>query len=118
MFAGRVSPQASARGDALQVWVVPNPYRGHERWDRPPVLGDALTHHIEFMGLPRSKATIKIWTLAGDLVQQLDHDGRNGDGQASWDMITRSGQDVESGLYLFTVESPLGATKGRFAIIR
>jgi hypothetical protein len=117
-FASRVSPQAAARQDALQVWVVPNPYRGRERWDRPPVLGDALTHHIEFMGLPRSKATIKIWTLAGDLVEQIVHDGSSGDGQASWNMVTRNGQDVESGLYLFTVESPLGNTKGRFAIIR
>ena len=59
-----------------------------------------------------------MWTLAGDFVAQIDHDGTQGDGQASWDLISRNGQEVESGLYLFTVESPLGSHRGRFVIVR
>jgi hypothetical protein len=70
------------------------------------------------MGLPRARATIKIWTVAGDLVAQIVHDGSAGDGQASWNLISRNGQDVESGIYLFTVDSALGKNTGKFVVIR
>ena len=40
------------------------------------------------------------------------------DGQASWDLISRNGQDVASGVYLYTVDSDLGHTVGRFVVIR
>lgn len=117
-FADRVTPQASAQPRVGAVWVVPNPFRAGAGWDRPPVYGDAQTRHIDFMGLPRARATIKIWTVAGDLVDQIDHDGSSGDGQASWDLISRNGQDVESGIYLFTVESSVGTQTGKFVVIR
>ena len=41
------------------------------------------------------------------------------DGQARWNLISRNGQDVVSGIYLFTVELG-GAVKhrGKFVIIR
>jgi len=111
-------PHVTARSGAGQVWVVPNPYRAHAPWDRPPVPGDPFGRHVDFMGLPRARCTIRIYTVAGDLVAQLEHDGRGGDGQAPWNLISRNGQDVESGIYLFTVESEVGKTVGRFVIIR
>jgi hypothetical protein len=117
-FDDRVVPHAAARADAGHVWVVPNPYRAHADWERQPVLGDAFTRHIDFMGMPRAQATVRIYTLAGDLVAVVDHDGRGGDGEASWNLISRNGQDVESGIYLFTVTSPLGHQVGRFVLIR
>ena len=40
------------------------------------------------------------------------------DGQARWNLITRSGQDVVSGIYLFTVDSSQGTQRGRFVVIR
>ena len=40
------------------------------------------------------------------------------DGQARWNLISRNGQDVESGIYLFTVDSALGNQIGKFVIIR
>ncbi len=49
---------------------------------------------------------------------QVDHDGSQGDGQAPWNLISRNGQDVESGIYLFTVDSALGHATGRFVLIR
>jgi hypothetical protein len=98
--------------------VVPNPYRAHEFWERAPVPGDAFTRHVDFMGLPRAQSRIRIYTLAGDLVQTLDHDGAAGDGEAPWNLISRNGQDVQSGVYLFTVDSPLGHQVGRFVLLR
>ena len=40
------------------------------------------------------------------------------DGQARWNLISRNGQDVVSGIYLFTVESSRGTERGKFVIIR
>jgi hypothetical protein len=117
-----VTPHATAgvgrRGEGNTVWVVPNPYRAHSPWDKPIVPGDIFTKHIDFMGLPKAKARIRIYTLAGDLVAVLDHDGTNGDGEARWDLISRNGQDTESGVYLFTVEWPGGHQIGKFVMIR
>jgi len=113
-----VTPHVSSTVPGTHVWVVPNPYRGSAAWDRPPVPGDPFGRHVDFKGLPRDRCTIKIWTLAGDLVAQLDHDGGSGDGQVRWDLISRNGQDVESGIYLFTVDSRAGHQVGRFVLIR
>ena len=95
-------PQAASRPAAGEVWVVPNPYRAWADWNRPSTLGDPLTRHIEFMGLPSELCTVKVWTVAGD----------------SWNLITRNGQEVASGVYLFTVDSPLGRQAGRFVVVR
>lgn len=113
-----VVPHHVAADKAGAAWVVPNPYRGGAAWDRPSVPGDVFGRHVDFFGMPKARATVKIYTLAGDLVAQLDHDGSNGDGQLPWNLISRNGQDIESGIYLFTVDSRLGHQVGRFVIIR
>jgi hypothetical protein len=117
-FDDRVTPHRAAASRAGAAWVVPNPFRGSASWDRPPVSGDALTRHLDFMGLPRALCTIRIYTVAGDFVAEIPHDGRGGDGEAPWDLISRNGQDVVSGIYLFTVDSALGHQTGRFVVIR
>jgi hypothetical protein len=41
------------------------------------------------------------------------------DGQASWDLVSRNGQDVASGIYLFSVEASDAPTqRGKFVLIR
>ena len=70
------------------------------------------------MGLPRARCRIRIWTVAGDHVATIDHDGTKGLGQAAWNLVSRNGQEVASGIYIFTVESPLGNARGRFVVIR
>jgi hypothetical protein len=117
-FEDRVVPRTVASPRSGGVWVVPNPYRERAAWERQPVPGDVFTRHIDFMGLPKARCRIRIYTLAGDLVRTIDHDASGGDGQAAWDLISRNGQDVESGVYLFTVESALGHQVGRFVILR
>jgi hypothetical protein len=145
-----VSPQASVRA-AKSAWVVPNPYRGYRNiaerpssWDMTPNGSDPTGTHIDFMGLPRGKWTVKIFTVSGDWVQTLRSDdpvnesirtplpGPGGttvpgynrqqdnpnDGQARWNLISRNGQDIVSGIYLFTVESDGGTQRGKFVVIR
>lgn len=112
-----MTPTSATRGHG-KVWVVPNPYRGEAGWDRPQLPGRGPSTHLDFMGLPPERCTIKVWTLAGDLVAQIDHDGTRGDGQAAWDLVSRNGQDVTSGVYLFTVDGRSGHTTGRFVVVR
>jgi hypothetical protein len=120
LFNGVVRPRIEAGVPFRdgKVWVVPNPFRAHAPWERQPVPGDVFTRHVDFFGLPRAKARIKIYTLAGDFVQELEHDGTQGNGEAPWNLISRNGQDIESGVYLFTVDSSAGHQVGRFVIIR
>ncbi len=40
------------------------------------------------------------------------------DGQARWNLISRNGQDIVSGVYMFVVESVLGTQRGKFVVIR
>jgi hypothetical protein len=40
------------------------------------------------------------------------------DGQARWNLISRNGQDVVSGIYMFVVDSSQGTQRGKFVIIR
>ena len=113
-------------------------------WDLTPNASDPTGTHVDFLGLPPSKWLIKIFTVSGDLVTEIrsedsvnesvrpsitDNNGaaRPGynrqqdnanDGQARWNLISRNGQDIVSGIYLFTVESGEGTQRGRFVVIR
>lgn len=101
-----------------EVKVVPNPYRGGADWDLVPSETDPTGTKLAFRGLPRAVNTIRIYTLSGDLILTVDHDGTSGDGTYFWNLITRNGQNVTSGVYLFSVEHPEGVCRGRFVIIR
>ena len=120
---------SASSGGAGGVYVVPNPYRGRASWDLTPSGSDPTGTHVDFYNLPPGPWTLRIFTLAGDLVQTL-HPGdvlANGrrqqetleDGQASWDLISRNGQDVVSGIYLFSVEcAGQPPQRGKFVLIR
>ena len=83
------------------------------------------------MNLPRTKGTIHILTLAGDLVKDIPFDGRppadlqfgkdsvtEGQGSVPWNLISRNGQKIVSGIYLYSVDSDLGRDVGKFVVIR
>ena len=113
-------------------------------WDLNPNATDPTGTHIDFMGLPADQWKIRIYTVSGDLVAELHsgdpvndsvrgpvtdesgspHQGFNrqqdnsNDGQARWNLISRNGQDVVSGIYVFVVESSQGQQRGKFVVIR
>jgi hypothetical protein len=99
-----------ARSNVESVVVVPNPYRGSERWDQ------AGEQRIQFQNLP-ARATIRIYTIAGDLVRILEKSDALS-GNLDWDLRNASGDDITSGIYLFHVVSDAGfETKGNFVVI-
>ncbi len=125
---GVVPHAAVARAGDGGVIVVPNPYRGRAAWDLTPSPSDPTGAHVDFMRMPPGPWTLRIFTIAGDLVTTLKSDdlqpnGRPqqespGDGQASWNLISRNGQDVASGIYLYSVSAPGFTARGKFVIIR
>ena len=72
---------------------------------------------IDFIHLPAG-ATVKIFTSRGDYVQTLRQDGNIEDGAVSWDLKTYENLDVAFGIYFYVVESPVGNTTGKIAIIK
>ncbi len=110
----------------LKVSVYPNPYkidagyrqRGYEDPNREGF--KERVRRIHFVNLP-PKATIKIFSLDGDLIRELHHpSSRFSDtpSHTAWDLITRNTQAVVSGIYLYTVESDWGTQIGKIVIIK
>ncbi|MCH7761921.1 T9SS type A sorting domain-containing protein [candidate division TA06 bacterium] len=90
--------------DIKNIKVYPNPFipsRGHS--------------FITFNNVPTG-ATIHIYTLAGELIQELKETGLS---LVEWDGLTDRREEAVSGLYLFTVKDPQGGKRvGKFVIIR
>ncbi len=93
------------------VSVVPNPFRQHSG-----LYGKDERYRIQFMGLP-GQATIKIFTIAGELVQEIKHD--DGTGSEAWGSIanvdyqlTKWALGVAPGFYIYSVESNVAGHEG------
>jgi hypothetical protein len=72
---------------------------------------------MEFRAIPQG-ATIRLYTVHGDLVRTLRQDGSMS-GYVPWDMRTKDNLDVAPGLYVFHVDAPgLGTHIGKFAILK
>jgi hypothetical protein len=106
------------------IFVYPNPATRAALEDFQPLhpnSEDPTGLRIMFANLPRARNKISIFTLDGDLVAELPHDGRQGDGQMPWNLVTRNGQQVTSGIYLYAVQSEDKRFEdflGKFVIIR
>lgn len=132
-FAAQTKEERAAEGQ--DIFVFPNPATREalaEFSQLSPNGHDPTGVRVMFANLPRSRNRINIYTLAGDLVQTIDHDGYALDcptadgfgdcgGSAFWNLMSRSGQEVVSGIYLFSVESNDAAfdrVVGRFVVVR
>lgn len=130
---------APAPGERRGVTVFPNPYRVEARWDQGRTARD---HWLWFANLPL-RATIRIYTLAGDLVMEHHFDGASYRGEGArglydprqdldtgaptlsggswaWNLISREGQAIASGLYLWTVEESGSGNveRGKFLVVK
>ena len=121
--------------------MIPNPYVGQSKFDgrRDKDIKGDRSRRIWFANLPEN-CTIKIFTLAGDLVDTINHKGDElediisvskatgaegykahaASGIASWDLLSKYDQIIAPGIYLFSVkDKDSGKIKvGKFVIIK
>jgi hypothetical protein len=86
------------------VYVVPNPFRQHSN-----LAGTGERYRMEFIGIP-AICRIRIYTLMGDLVQEISHD--DGSGSEAWGSIKKLDYQLNKwtlgiapGVYIYRVES-------------
>ncbi len=101
-------PSTASLDDVL---VVPNPFVIGEGFSQP-----ALGDEIQFVNIP-NPATVRIYTVRGDLLKTIVVPDNFG-GIVSWNQVTDYGQFVESGVFIFHIDSPFGKKVGKFAIVR
>jgi hypothetical protein len=108
-----------AESNASDVYVFPVPWRPHG-----PNAGTGAgetgtdTGGMTFSNLP-SECSIKIYTLSGELVRQIQHSDLSGSvGQEKWDGNTSGGNHAASGVYLWRVESATDGKNGKLMVIR
>jgi len=105
-----VEPKSPAQTDWAydenRIYVVPNPVTREAlaRWTLAPTNDDPTGTKIEFRNLPNGTGVIRVFTLAGDLVVELPFDATNGVGTIAWNLVSRNGQDIVSGVYLYAIE--------------
>jgi len=102
-----------------RIKVVPNPYVAAASWEeRNPFANGRGPRSLHFNHLPQH-CTIRIFTVSGELVATIQHDGEMLDGSEEWNLLTRDNLSVAYGIYIYHVEAPgIGEKIGKFAVIK
>ena len=115
----RLDPALSlAQFQAEEPYVVPNPYVASASFEpeRFAVAGRG-ERRMEFRAIPAG-ATLRIYTVRGELVQTLRHDDST-TGIVPWNLRSKDNLEIAPGLYIFHVDADdLGEHVGKFAVIK
>jgi hypothetical protein len=108
-----------AKTDLDNIAVVPNPYLAAASWEsRNPFKSGRGERRIFFINLP-PQCTIRIYTVRGYLVDTIEHNASTENGSESWNLVSKDGQDIAYGVYVFHVDAPgIGEKIGKFAVIK
>lgn len=130
-------PGPKARENMDNIYVVPNPYISRSKFDgrrEGDTKGDK-SRRLWFVNLPK-QCTIRIYTLAGDLVNTIEHNGEYhediinvskaatlgiaAEGIHSWNLLSKNRQIIAPGVYLYSVENKSNSKikVGKFVIIK
>jgi len=108
-----------ARERLADIRVVPNPYIvTNIAEQRPTPVRPQQERQLHFINLP-AQSTIRIFNVAGQLVQTLQVNNSIENGLYVWDMLTKDNLDLAYGIYIYHVEAPgVGEHTGKFAVIK
>ena len=96
----------------LKIGVRPNPYKRAAFHDVVP------EHKLLFYNLPL-QCDVTIFDVAGMLVDKVEFLATDeANGTYFWDMHSKNGNEVASGLYIWVAEYEGGSQQGYFSIIR
>jgi hypothetical protein len=109
-----------AAEDLDKIRVVPNPYIVTNMME-PAVRNIYLNQRrrLMFTHIP-AQCTIKIFTISGYLVDEIEVYNEPSDGIVHWDLLTREGLEIAPGVYVYHLKSTAtGKEKmGKFAIVK
>jgi hypothetical protein len=106
------SLDSTASGDLSAVHPVPDPYYVTNALETSP-----REKVLTFIHLP-DRALIRIYSLSGVLVAVIAHNDLTGGGEATWDLKSRNGKYVASGVYFYFVETADHRRRvGRFTLV-
>ncbi len=109
----------AAREQLRDIYVVPNPYVATNELEprNPFSRSERGDRRLYFANVPRA-CTIRIYTIAGELVDTIEHNSSLDNGKVFWDLRTKDNMNIAYGLYLFHVDSDEGSFIGKFAVIK
>ena len=112
--------EAVISGDMKEIKVVPNPYvmtNMMETQVSNPFLNQR--RKLLFTHIP-ADCRIRIFTVSGVLVDEINVHNEPDNGIIHWDMLTRENLEIAAGMYIYHVESEkTGDTMlGKFAVIK
>ena len=103
------------------IMVVPNPYLAQSIYEtKSGFAAGRGDRQIQFINLPPT-CTIKIFTIAGELVQTIEHDESFWNGRESYNLLNKENMEIAFGVYIWHVDasaSELGKKIGKFAVIK
>ncbi|NVK26560.1 MAG: hypothetical protein HWE14_00885 [Flavobacteriia bacterium] len=125
--------------DANEPFAYPNPYYAGASWEGQSNFQEE-SRKLIFANLPE-RCVIRIYTAAGDFIDEIQHDANydGGDirwyqtfgsenpeenvfsgGEHAWDLLSRDSQIISRGLYMFSVEDleTGDSYTGQFVIIK
>jgi len=91
--------------DLGAAYAYPVPYK-------PSVHPNGIT----FTGLPPVACTLKIYTIMGELVKEIQTNGSAS--TQTWDVKNSDGDNVASGVYIYQIKNPSSEKRGKIVIIR
>lgn len=101
------------------IYVVPDPYVVTASWEKPLYYSSGRgERRIDFVNLPQF-CTINIYSMSGQHIKTIIHNGTIQNGSESWNLVTEDGLTVSYGIYIFHVDAPnIGEKIGKFALIK
>ena len=122
-FSFQDSINVQAENNSLDdIRVVPNPYVGTNVFEESILNSDLNQRRkLMFTHLP-ARCKIKIYTISGVLVDEINVFNSTNKGIAYWDLLTNEGMEVSAGMYVYHVESftegSTGSKVGKFGVIK
>lgn len=116
--AAAVDPELT-KAQLDDVYVVPNPYVAtNEIEPNNPISNTERGYRRLYFANVPPQCTIRIYSLAGELIDTINHQSSIDDGKVFWDLRTKENMNIAYGLYIYHVDSPEGSYVGKFAVIK
>ena len=94
-----------------KIAIVPNPYRGASAYDVSSFQDEARITNLPI------GSRVRIYSLSGTLI--FEDTQRSNDGFYRWDLTTRDGLPIASGMYLIHVDVPeVGERVLKFGVVK